>query len=212
MKPWSPRFARLAILGALCLAAAGCDSFSLPDQFLLPGEGAEALKLTVDTDTTQRYGTVALTASGGVKPYSFDEPSPFEPLYEPTSDQGLGSVFDDYYTAGGAIGKIRITVQDAAGATAFAYVTVVPPTPTLTGERTGGDTNATLSWTCGDWGIIDSIAIQGSSDATNFVPITTATANGSYNDNGPLDPSKPYTYRIVAKAGNYSSLPLDFPL
>ena len=139
-----PRFSPLSLMLSATLALlAGCDSYRILDQFDLPGEKAAALTLELQKTTVQRGESVELQPAGGTEPYEFAVAA--DDLYAGTSGQALGSVSGRTYTAGGAIGRIRITVTDAVGASAAETLTVVPPTPALSASRSGDNKAVTLS-------------------------------------------------------------------
>ena len=170
------------------------------------------LALAVDRATTERLvGTVGIIPSGWTAPYTF-EVAPVA-LAPKTNTQGTGTITNLTYTAGGAIGRMRITVTDALGDSASAYVDVLPPAPTLTGYRTGGNDTATISWSYPDMTIIDSLVVQRSFNGGAFSLLTTSTTSpGSYPDNGPLNKVQPYTYRIYALSGEFTSPSSDYTL
>ena len=200
----------LVILCALALALAGCDSFSLPKVFTRPED--RVLALAVDKATTERLvGTVGLIPSGGTGPYRF-ELSPVS-LYTPTNTQSIGSITNLTYSAGGAIGRMRITVTDSVGDSVSAYIDVLPPMPTLQGTRITNSTDATITITWSyDTSIIDSLVIQRSFNGGAFSPLTSSTTSpGSYPDNN-LNKVQPYTYRIYAIAGDFVSPFFDLTL
>lgn len=202
----------LVLLGALVLVLGGCDSFSLADAYLLPGEGALALSLKADSETTLRGGTVGLTATGGTSPYSFAVSD--VDLYAGTSGAGIGSVTGLNYIAGGAIGKVRITMTDAAGGTAFAYVTVLPPAPTITdGKRTGSGNTVQLTWSYPETAIIDKyrleLSVDGQAYSSLVTTVKTATSYGPYNS---LVTTSTYSYRLYAVSGTYESAPASISL
>lgn len=210
MKAALPRRAR-AIASILVMALAGCDSYSLLDQFVLPdkavpggGGPTEPLSLAADGDSAERLsGTVGLTPSGGLQPYSYSVAG--VALAGKTSALGKGTVSDNVYYAGGAIGQIRITVTDAAGSSAFALIAVLPPAPTLSVSRIGGGSNASVAWTHAAPDVVDTFVIERqASDETVFKPWYSSPTTGSSNDNS-LDPAKQYKYRILARSGTFDS-------
>lgn len=180
---------------------------SAPAYVSLPPASVAPLSLATDKAAAPRLvGTVGLTPSGGVKPYSFAV-SAFD-LYNGTQTAGIGSVSGLSYVAGGAIGKIRITVSDAEGSTAFAYVTVLPPTPTLTGSRTGGGGTVSLSWAYSENAIIDKFRLEYSVDGGAYAsldePTSTQTSHDPINN---LAATSTYSYRLYAISGSYESAP-----
>ena len=195
----------IAILGFLALALAGCDSFSLPKVLTRPED--RVLALAVDKATTERLvGSVGLIPSGGTAPYTFDlAPVALAPK---TNTQGTGTITNLTYNAGGAIGRMRLTVTDSMGDSASAYVDVLPPAPTMTVSRSGGDANASIDYSF-DTTISDSVVILRSFNGGAIEPLTTSTTPGTFSDNGPLNPVQPYTYRIYALSGDYASAFLD---
>jgi hypothetical protein len=197
----------LGLLGGLALT--GCDSFSLIDQF---SSGAQtALALAVDSGTTQRGGIVGLSPSGGTTPYSFTVNA--ADLYSGTQTAGIGSVSGLTYTAGNAIGKIKITVTDLAGSTVSAFVTVQPPAPTLSGSGRPTPPTSWMTFTYSDTNIIDGFKIDraeaGGAFSTVASPVKGAT---TYWPDSGLNPGFLYTYRIYAVSGSYDSPPCEIQL
>ena len=126
---------RWILTSAAALALAGCDAFSLLDRLVLPDEGGsvgDLLSLTAAATTAQRGETIALTVTGGTAPFSFSVAA--QDLYPETEDEPIGGVYNLAYTAGTAIGRIAVTVTDESEPTSSdtVYITVVPPTPSLT--------------------------------------------------------------------------------
>ena len=199
----------VAILSFLALALAGCDSFSLPKLLTRPED--RVLALAVDRPAAERLvGSIGLIPSGGTAPYSYELSA--VALYSKTNTQGIGTIANLTYSAGGAIGEIRITVTDAAGDSTSTTIKVLPPAPTLSGNRTGDRSTATISWTYTDMSIVDSLVILRSFNGGPFDPLTTSTtAPSSYPENG-LNKVQPYTYRIYALAGDFASPVFDFTL
>ncbi|PKL23764.1 MAG: hypothetical protein CVV47_13205 [Spirochaetae bacterium HGW-Spirochaetae-3] len=191
----------------LCaLASTACDSFSLLDQFTLPDE---RLTLAVDRTTVERLiGTVGLTPSGGTAPYTFEEAG--YDLYSGTNTQDTGSFSGLTYTAGRAIGRIRITVTDAAGSSAIAYVTVLPPAPIFTsGTRTGSGNTVQLEWSYADTTIIDKYRLECSVDgqAYTITKEPNASETAYSNPDNDLIPASTYSYMLYAVSGSYESVP-----
>ncbi|MBL8967221.1 MAG: fibronectin type III domain-containing protein [Spirochaetaceae bacterium] len=206
-------FPRLCLPGILAVLLAGCDSFSLPDQFILPGEDKVVLALAVDNAVVQRNGSVGLLPSGGEKPYRFDAPSAFD-LSTGTATYGVGYITNATYTAGGAIGKVRITLRDAGDATAFAYVTILPPKPTLLGERIGGNQTINLTWTfpAPDAEILTGFLLECSTDGSAFTASGTHGKDSVGTSFNNLNASAGYTYRLRALSGTYESEPVTISL
>ena len=201
------RFLRHALAAlSLALALAGCDSFSLLDLLVLPGEGAPGpLSLTAATTTVARNGApVALSVSGGRPPYNFsvyaDDP------YGGTSGQPIGDVYNLAYEPGGAIGRMRVTVTDARGESAQITISVVPRTPSLTIEWQAHDIR--IAWLYTDTAVITGFSIMKSVNGGPFSDFSSLFLPGS---NSTIDNETPlgstYTYRIYAIAGDYYSLP-----
>lgn len=181
----------VVFIGALALGLAGCDNFSLPKLLTRPED--RVLALAVDRPAAERLvGSIGLIPSGGTAPYSYELSA--VALYSKTNTQGIGTIANLTYSAGGAIGEIRITVTDSAGDSASTTIKVLPPAPTLTGHRLGANNTATISWDYSDMSIIDSFVIQRSFNGGSFDPLTTSTtAPDTYPDNGPLNKIQPYT-------------------
>jgi len=201
---------KLSPLVLLCaLSLTRCDSFSLLEQFTLPDE---RLTLTVDKTTAERLiGTVGLTPSGGVSPYTF-EVAGYD-LYTGTNAQGTGTVSGLSYTAGGAIGRIRITVTDSSGSSAIAYVTVLPQAPIITsGTRLGSGNTVQLEWSYADTSSIDKYRLECSMDGMAYSIVEEPTKSTTSYGSNELITTSSYTYRIRAIAGSYESTPATISL
>lgn len=186
------------LLAALLFGLTGCDDFSLLDQFSL----FNRLGLTPQKEKILQGETVGLNPEGGETPYSFSVIA--EDLFYSGS---LGSVGGENYTAGNAIGKVKIRLTDAAGGTAETVITVVPPAPAyLTLDNTVSKT-ITLTWNFYYSQGVEGVHIMRSLNGGTFAEHTTLP-NGSYTytDTG-LAPNSTYTYYLVAAAGAYPSAP-----
>ncbi|HOX33912.1 MAG TPA: hypothetical protein PLB91_16395, partial [Spirochaetales bacterium] len=214
----SPRIGRSALIGALALALGACDSFSLLEQFTLPGAGGgtgtEPLVLGLDSESTTRGGgSIGLEPSGGTKPYSF-ELSGYD-LYAGTSSEGLGSVdAGSYiYSSGLAIGRIRISLSDAEGLSATAYVDVLPPAPTVTGAtRTGSGNTISLAWAYADTSIIDRFRLDYSLDGSAFATWAYPAKSASSLSGNDFSTTGTYTIRLYAESGSFDSPPYEVEL
>jgi len=197
----------VAILSFLALALAGCDSFSLRKQFALPDDTPAALSLAVTKPSVPMGGSVGLSASGGTPPYEFavagDDLAPL------TASHPLGSATATTFSSGTAIGKMRITVTDAAENTAFAYVTVLPPTPVFkpapTSDRIGGNKTINLSWSYSDMSSIEKFRLECSIDGGSHA-VVQESAITNYNINN-LSATAIYGYRLYAVSDTYESEP-----
>lgn len=188
----------------LASVLAGCNSYSLSDQFSTGDERAAALGLSVDSSTIQRGGIVGLSPSGGVKPYSFAMSA--ADLYSGTQSVGLGSISGLTYTAGGAIGKVKITVTDSKGSAASAFVVVQPPAPTLSGSGRTSSTEALLQWSFPDTSIISSFRVERAADGQAFSAVDSpGPGTPVYRSYSDLIAGVYYTYRIYAVSGSYDS-------
>lgn len=224
MKARACAFAAITLIGALALSA--CDSFSLPDLFVLPGENdvdddvdpdpaPEALALSVDRDTAERgTGTIALTPSGGTAPYSFTVTG--SDLYSLTQNESLGSASDTtyIYTAGDAIGTIRITVRDSAGGSVSANVKVLPSKPSFIVAgctRIGSGDTVNLSWSYAD-SAFDSYRLEFSTDGLTYsvLPGSDKTVT-SYHENNVVAAAT-YYYLLYTIAGSWESAPDLIPI
>jgi hypothetical protein len=198
------------MLSATLALLAGCDSYRLLDQFDLPGDKAtgEELTLTLDKETALRGATVGLNPNGGTGPYSFEVLA--DDLYSGTAGESIGAVEGTDYIAGEAIGRFKLTVTDAAGDQADAYVAIVPPAPIITTTaRIGGGQTVNLVWTYAEAGIIDNFKVQRSTDGGSFETLAYPGSGAtSFNENG-LDPGAQYTYRLYAVSGAYSSTAVE---
>jgi hypothetical protein len=199
----------LVIVGALALALAGCDSFSLRKQFTLPDDTPAALALAVTKSSVAVGGSVGLSASGGTPPYEFavdgDDVAPL------TASNPVGSATATTFNSGTAIGRMRITVTDALENTAFAYVTVLPASPVFKAapncDRIGGNQTINLAWNYSDSSTIDKLRLEYSVDGVSFSAVQDFTnSTTSYTENG-LDTAATYSYRLYAVSGPYVSEP-----
>lgn len=180
--------------------AAGCDNYSILDQFSRGGP----LSIAIQKSTLQQGEAVALYPSGGLPPYTFGVVA--GSLY--VSGTSIGSVSGATYTAGDAIGTVEITVTDTAGNNANTLATIVPPAPGNFGVVANTSTHTiTLSWTYSDTSIISGFQIWRSVAGGSFSLLATAPSTStSYADPG-LNQNKIYTYRMYALAGSYLSSP-----
>lgn len=194
----------IAILGFLALALAGCDSFSIRKQFTLPDDAPAALALAVTKPSVPMGGSVGLSASGGTPPYDFAVAG--DNLAPLTASNPVGSATATAFSSGTAIGKVRITVTDAVENTAFAYVTVLPPTPDITlAKRLGDGSTLQLEWSFTDSSLIDKFRLDCSEhgQAYSFLKdFETSTASYQPND---LITTETYSYRLYAVSGSYVS-------
>jgi hypothetical protein len=191
---------------AAVLLLAGCDSFSLTDLLGLPGESD--LTLTAAATTAQRNADVALTVSGGTAPYTYSVEA--EELYEKTKDSGIGGVYNQTYTSGGAIGRMKVTVTDAKGESASVYVAVVPPTPSLSVNRSGDKKSATISF--GGYSAkdaIDKFRLQRAASGYEFTTINEPSSGSTAYTDNTLDAATTYTYRLYVISGSFASLPSE---
>ncbi len=127
INPLSP-IAPIALMAlAISSLAVACDEFSFVSLLSLPDQATpDELSLTVAQDSVPAGSSVALEVSGGVPPYTF-KPLSGSDLYQPTSSRSLGTISDSVFTAGQAIGKILITVEDAVGYLRFRLLSYSRP-------------------------------------------------------------------------------------
>lgn len=210
--PLSP----IALAAAVTVAAmaGACDEFSFVSLLTLPAETVpEALLLTADRDSVPSGSSVALEASGGTPPYTFTLAG--SDLYEPTKSLGLGTIENSVFTAGQAIGKVLITVEDAAGVSATTEATVLPCSPTISiaaeGNLTGSSINANfrITW---DHPLLDLM---------RYFLLEKAIDDGAFEVVGQYSPSvtqaealnQKYTvgitFRLTAIADTYESEPVE---
>lgn len=215
----------LVVLGL----AAGCDTYSLTDQFekaLPAGTGpgttdpgttptVEPLVLALLPNTTLTPGaTLTLIPRGGTEPYRryFVYPVAGALSYDST----LYGIIDEsteipVYTAGTSIGELKLYVVDDAGQIAEAPVTVIPPSPGDFTVTISGPTQNTVTWTYPDLNLINGFKILRSRDGGAFTEIAAPGKNTtSYVDLTISNRAKKYTYRMQAVCGSYlSSFTLD---
>lgn len=202
------RSARLCALALLAtLAAAACDSFSLLDEFALPYRIAEGGPLELSYEgsgvVVGRNASVALDPRGGVPPYTYEiQASAVSPL---TLGWDLGSVSNNVYSAGDAIGQVMIILTDSELRTDTVVVTVLPFAPQLNAAWDGASTNASITWTHANPSGIGEFRIERrASNEEEYVLLYSQSAPGSYSDSG-LDRGLSYSYRIQARSGEYTS-------
>lgn len=207
MKQTSRHFRPIATFGLFfLLVLSGCDSFSILDEFK-SGSKAGQLALSVQQTSVLRGNTTELYPSGGTPPYDFSVmEETFGDLYFPGT---TGSVSGQTYTAGTAIGKIKIRVTDAASGSAAVYVTIIPPAPTaLNVVRSVDQKSATVSWSYTEIDIIEKFRLERSMDGGAFSAIDfpgSGTTSVTY-PNSLAPANKTYSYRLYAVSGSYESL------
>lgn len=202
----------VVILGMLALGLAGCDNFSLMKQFTLPDATPAALSLAVTKSSVSMGGSVGVSASGGTPPYEFAVAG--EDIAPLTASKPVGSVTATAFTSGTAIGKMRITVTDAEGKSAFTYVTVLPPAPAFDTDhclRTGGAPSVTinLAWSAYEKASsINLFRLEWSENAGPFTSLGNASSSSeSYSPMNNLSSSSTFVFRLYAVSGSYESEP-----
>lgn len=117
------RQASVALVIVFLLIAAGCDSFSLLDQFQ---KGLDnGLGLSMEKSSVKPGEVSALYPSGGTAPYTFAVIA--DSLY----DDGVhatdtGTIANQNYTAGNSIGTVKVRVTDSTGKSAESVITILP--------------------------------------------------------------------------------------
>lgn len=190
----------------------GCDSFSLTELLLKPGE--YTLSIRASDTTLQRGASTPLNVSGGVAPYSFSVAA--DTLSSKTPDtNAIGGVYNEEYVAGTAIGRIQVTVTDSENSTASLYVTVVPPTPAITGIYLNGDNsgasvefnlNVSPPTSLLTGYRIERLPLGGELDFTDDVQNANAT---TYTDGTALASATTYVYRLYSLSDAFVSLPAE---
>ena len=190
----------IAILGFLALALSGCDSFSLRKQFTLPDDTPAELALAVTKSSVPMGGSVGLLVSGGTPRYTFKAiGKDLSPL---TQKERIGKIDGTTFTSETAIGKITITVTDAAGKSAPADLTILPPTPVFKTEppdhRYGGNQTINLSWDYSNISSIEKFRLECSVGGGPYAVVQESTLT-SYTVNN-LSATATYSYRLYAVA------------
>ncbi len=177
---------------------------SLPDQ-ATPDE----LSLTVAQDSVPAGSSVALEVSGGVPPYTF-KPLSGSDLYQPTSSRSLGTISDSVFTAGQAIGKILITVEDAVGVSTFSSIVVLPPTPFFmqSSKRIGGGTTVQLYWSYPDVAMINGYRLERSIDGSEYSFLASYDADSVSATFNQQPAAATLGFRLFALSGTYESMPV----
>ncbi len=195
------RLAALLAAGTVCLALAGCDSFSVLGQF----QRGSPLNLALQEDTLLQGAATDLYPSGGEPPYSFGVVA--GNLYYTGT---LGSVSGETYTAGTAIGTVIIHLTDAAGTGADAVVTVIPPTPASFAVQPNPGLPANdilVTWSYSNTALISGFTIQRSLDDVTFATVASQPSSATSYVDPALAPGTTYYYRMYAIAGTYQSFP-----
>ncbi len=201
----SARFPALALLAVI--AAAGCDSYSLLDAFSLPYRIAEGGPLELSYEgsgvVVGRDASVALIPRGGVPPYSYEvQAGAVSPL---TLGWDLGSVSNNVYSAGDAIGQVMVILTDSELRTDTVVVTVLPFAPSFSSiTRNGVSGNATINYNHGYVDAIDQFVVERKAEDESVFSSVYSGPLLSCGDSG-LSDVKQYTYRVKAVSGVYSS-------
>lgn len=211
--PLSP-IALVATALAVAALSAACDEFSFVSLLSLPDQIVpEVLTLTVEKDSVPSGSSVALEVGGGMPPYTF-KPLSGSDLYQPTRNRSLGTIAGSVFTAGEAIGKVLIAVEDAAGGSAFVEVSVIPPKPVFDITQSGiSGSNPTKSNFNVTWDYIDSLMVDGfnidvSIDGSEYSYLATAVSTDrSIQAQNNISFYTSVSYRIVAKADGFVSIP-----
>ncbi len=200
------------------LLFAGCDSFSVIDQFSAslssptptpaPTPGPGGLTLGIQTPTLQQNETTLLVPSGGTPPYTYTVLNNQTLSYPGT--YGTVNAATPEYTAGTSIGTLTIRVIDNPGNHYDATVTVIPPTPTDFQVVFASSNKGNLSWTYPNTEFITGFEVWVSTNsgvsyslkATLGYAATVYTHNGAANTN---------LYRLYAVSGAYKSLAAEAP-
>lgn len=197
-------------LYSVCLASLfilfGCDSFSISDHFSR-ASGEVDISLSLEKNSMLRYETIGLNVVGGTAPYTFQKTE--KSLYPGTENELLGAFDASSFTAGGAIGTITLTVLDAAGNTASADVTVVPPPPAnvaIVYDTTAKE--VTLTWLYAEPDILSNFMIRYTTDGINFYdkPVSSASTEDVYKN---LPQNKDYYFSLYAVSGAFRSAPVE---
>ncbi len=210
---------RPTLLAALLAIAAsvflpGCDDFALADKLY------KIIVLDPAKDKVPiNDSAIELRVTGGTAPYTFTLTA--VDLYSGTSSESIGAiptgkVSSGTYTPGGAIGRMRITVEDSDGKSDEAYVEVVPPTPSFTLSPTIAGSNMSVVIDVSPYSpSVDHLTLnyQDITGSITLVSDTIDMTGYSTPSDGPspwLDISATnwsYVFRLYAVAGSYVSLP-----
>ncbi len=201
-----PRGALYSVFLAFLFILFGCDSFSISDHFSR-ASGEVDISLSLEKNSMLRGETIGLNVVGGTAPYTFQKTE--KSLYPGTAGEFLGAFDALSFTAGGAIGTITLTVLDAAGNTASADVTVVPPPPTnvaIVYDNVAKE--VTLTWLYAETGILTNFMIRYTTDEINFYdkPVSSASTEDVYKN---LPQNKEYYFSLYAVSGSFRSTPVE---
>jgi hypothetical protein len=183
----------------ILLSVAGCDSFSLLDQF------SRGLSLVLQKSTVKPGEQSLLYPGGGIEPYSFAVVA--ENLYDTGQTSDPGTIMNHVYTAGESIGTVKIWLTDSVGNHVEKQITVLPWKP-LNFNVNGyapGPTTIELFWTYNSPGYIEGFRILRSKDGGPFEEIFwTGSSTWCYADESASPQEN--TYRLYAVAGEFESV------
>jgi hypothetical protein len=182
----------------LLFVIAGCDSFSLPDQF------SKGLILVLEKDSVKPGEQSKLYPAGGIEPYSYSVIA--DNLYDGGHATDPGTITEQMYTAGNSIGTVKIRLTDDMDNSFEVRMTVLPWQPqNFSADGTVPDNQTVkLDWTYDAPGYIGGFRIMRSSAGGAFVKIadlgsgirTYTDDNAHPNDN---------IYHLYAVAGEFLS-------
>lgn len=177
---------------------AGCDSFSLPDQF------SKDLLLILEKNTVKPGEQSELFPQGGIEPYSL------EVIVDNLHDAGYatdpGSITGLIYTAGNSIGTVNIRLTDDLDNSYRAQITILPwqPQNFSADGSFGGPTDVELNWAYDAPGYIGGFRIMRSSAVEAFVKIADLDNDIREATDDAASPQE-NIYRLYAVAGEFLS-------
>lgn len=202
----------------LALLLAGCDTYSLLDQFQLPQSSPAPtpsatptptptpapLALTAQTATIQQSGTDQMTPTGGTLPYTWAVLTGTLSYDGGAGTYGSVNSGTKVYTAGTSVGSFTIQVSDNLGNTATTTVTVVPLPATGFSVSNGSlGLVDTLTWSYGLSASITGFTIYKSSDGVSYSQVKTVSPSSTSDTESVLGAGT--YYQIVANSGSNSS-------
>jgi hypothetical protein len=188
------------VLIMFLLGLAGCDDFSLLGLFSRGGP----LGLALQASAVHQGQTINLYPSGGSPPYTFSLIA--QNLYY--TGTTIGTVSNQAYTAGDAIGSVEIVVTDNAGGSANSVVSIVPPTPgSFTATADTVSKTITLSWSYGNTAMISGFQIWQSANGGAYALAASPGSSATSYTTGTLNQNWIFSYQVYAVAGSLLSLP-----
>ena len=182
----------------LLLSAAGCDDFSLLDQFRF-------LDMEFEKSQIRPGEQCLLRPLGGTGPYAFSL-ADAELFDDGVNQADPGSIENQTYTAGNSIGTARIKLADSAGHAAEKGIDVIPwePSNFTSDGAVAGPNTVNLAWAYDSPGYIGGFRLWRSKAGEAFEEIAAlGIGDRSYED---LTASPQMNvYRLYTSAGGFLS-------